>query len=242
MSINILVLAAGQVEYETEDSGYPICLVETDGMSLLEKIVNNTSNFEESKHAFAILEKDAEQFHLDKVVDLIVPGASVIRMPESTQGSACTALLAASQLDEDDDLLIVSANELVDIDLSQVVDGFRQRKLDGGTLVFRSVHPRYSFVRLDDAGMVTESAQQNPISNNATVGVFWFANTGRFVEAAKNLIRKDASVAGKFFVAPAFNELILDQGKVGVHELDVTKYKPLKTEHQAHQFESGVHT
>lgn len=240
MSTNILVLAAGQVGFDTHDGGYPVCLTETDGMSLLERIVVNTRNIDAPHYTFALLDKEAEQFHLDKVVNLLSPGSTVIRIPESTQGSACTAMLAASLLDPNKDLLIISGNELVDIDFAEVVTEFKQRKLDGGTLTFHSVHPRYSYVRLNDEGLVTEAAQQDPISHNATVGVFWFAKTGVFVEAVKNLVRKNASVTGKFFVAPAFNELILKQGRVGVREMDISKYRPLKTERQVHQFENGV--
>lgn len=240
MNISVLILAAGQVGFETRDGGYPICLTEFDGLSLLERIVANTRNIKEAQYAFALLNTDAERFHLDKVAKLLSPNAIVIRTPESTQGSACTALLAASQLDPESELLIISANELVDIDFAEVVGDFRSRKLDGGLLVFRSVHPRYSYVRLNTERLVTEAAQQDPISHHATAGVFWFARTGEFVDAAKNLIRKNASVNGKFYVAPTFNELVLKQGRVGVSDLDLNKYRPLKTERQVEQFEHGA--
>jgi hypothetical protein len=239
MKTNIIVLAAGHVDFDAQESGYPLCVTELDGVSLLERIVNNTMNIEGAKYLFAFLRKDAERFHLDKVTSLLVPDSLVVRVSEGCQGSACTALLAACQLNQDDELLIVSANELVDIDMAEVVFDFRRRKLRGGTLIFRSIHPRYSYVRLDDEGYVLEAAQQEPISQHATAGVFWFARVGEFVESTKNLIRKNASVAGKFFVAPVFNELILNQAKVGVYELDVNRYRPLKTRKQVEQFEKG---
>jgi len=237
MNISVLILAAGQIASDGNDSGYPLCLTEFDGVSLLERIVDNTRNIEGVNYAFALLEKDAARFHLDKVAKLLVPNAVVIRIPETTQGSACTALLAASQLDPNNELLIISANELVDVDFSAMLNDFRARNLDGGVLVFRSVHPRYSYVRLNAERLVTEAAQQVPISNNATAGIFWFAQTSEFVEAAKNLIRKNASANSKFFVAPTFNELILKQARIGVLDLDLSKYHPLKTERQVQQFE-----
>jgi hypothetical protein len=239
MNISVLILAAGQAGFETHDGGYPLCLTEFDGLSLLERIVRNTSNIKGAKYAFALLIKETERFHLDKVAKLLAPSAVVIRTPESTQGSACTALLAASQLDPESELLIISANELVDVDFSEVVTDFRCRKLDGGLLVFRSVHPRYSYVRLNAERLVTMAAQQDPISHHATAGVFWFAKTREFTEAAMNLIRKNASVNGKFYVAPVFNELILRHGRIGVRDLEISKYSPLKTERQVQQFEHG---
>ena len=240
MHTNILILAAGRLAGADKDGSYPTCLTELDGVSLIERIVANTRAIGDAQYAFAILKKDAGQFHLDKVVRLLVPNAQVTKVPESTKGSACTALLAACQMRQDSALLVISANELVDLDLSVVLDDFRQRNLDGGTLTFRSIHPRYSYVRVNEAGLVVEAAQQNPISQHATAGVFWFKSTADFVEAAKSSIRKNAvAVNGNFFVAPTFNELILQQKRVGVYPLDVSKYRPLKTERQVLQFEQG---
>jgi hypothetical protein len=240
MSTNVLILAAGEVPFDQHDGGFPLCLTELDGVSIVERIVNNTADIGLVNYCFAILEKDAERYHLDRALTLLAPGAKVVRIPASTKGSACTALLAASQLPRENDLLIVSANELVDLNFATVLNDFKERGLDGGTMTFRSIHPRYSYVRLNSEGLVIETAQQKPISNHATAGVFWFKRTSQFVEAAKSTIRKNASVAGKFYVAPAFNELILEQAKVGVYELDTRKYHPLKTERQVQQFESGV--
>lgn len=239
MSTNVLVLAAGPQVLDPASGNYPLCLTEVDGVSVIERIVANTLQIPGARHCFAILEKDAERYHLDRVVTLLVEGARVIRIPESTRGSACTALLAASQLPQDSELLIVSANEIVDVDLSLELHSFRQRDLDGGTLIFKSVHPRYSYVRLNEERLVIEAAQQKPISHHATAGVFWFRRTEYFVEAAKELIRKNASVSGQFFVAPTYNELILKQRRIGVSDLDITKYHPLKSERQLHQFEQA---
>jgi bifunctional N-acetylglucosamine-1-phosphate-uridyltransferase/glucosamine-1-phosphate-acetyltransferase GlmU-like protein len=239
MNVSVLILAAGQTGTESTKFDYPPCLSEIGGLSLLEKIIDNTRLIEDAKYAFVFLKNEVDCFHLDKVAKILTTNPYVIRIPESTQGSACTALLAASQLDPDSELLIISTNELVDTDLSSVVSNFRGRKLDGGVLVFPSVHPRYSYVRVDSQGFVTEAAQQDPISKNATAGIFWFSKTKDFVAASMEAIRKNASLSNKFYIAPTFNELILKHAKVGVLDLDANKYIPLKSERQMHQFEHG---
>lgn len=239
MTNNILILAAGKSNSTSAEREFPLCLTEIDGVSLLEKLVENTKGIPDAKYVFAMLDKDIQRFHLDNVANLLAKGSKVVRVPEATQGSACTALLAASQMDPEGSLLIISANELVDLDLAMVVADFSARGLDAGTLIFKSVHPRYSFVRLNKEGHVIEAAQQNPISSHATVGVFWYARTKDFVESTKQMIRKNAVVAGNFYVAPVFNELILSGGKVGVLNLDVRKYHPLKTDRQVELFERG---
>lgn len=238
LKINVLVLAAGQAA--ATDTPYPVFLTEQNGVTLLERIVQTTEGLASASYSFVMLEDDVRKFHLDNVVKRLDPDASLVRIARGTRGSACSALAAASTMDGDTALLVISANELVDMDLSEVVANFAARDLDAGALVFRSIHPRYSYVQLDDDGMVIQAAQQNPISNNATAGVFWFRRTGDFVDAAKDMIRKDAHVDGAYYICPAFNELLLAQKRVGVVPLDVARYHPVKTERQVNLFEGAA--
>ena len=196
ISTNILILAAGKGQNQNGERDYPLCLTEIGEGSLLERIVYNTKSIAHSQLAFTFLNNEATQFHLEKIVKLLAPSALCKMVPEQTQGSACTALLVACQLDQDAELLIISANELVDMDLGEAISDFRKKSFDAGTLIFHSVHPRYSFVALNDEKFVIEAAQRQPISANATAGIFWFSKTRDFVEGAKSLIRKDAHLDG----------------------------------------------
>jgi bifunctional N-acetylglucosamine-1-phosphate-uridyltransferase/glucosamine-1-phosphate-acetyltransferase GlmU-like protein len=237
MSCNVLLLAAGRGRVIDSGDSYPQCLTELDGVTLIEKIVDTTRSIKGARYFSAILEKDARRLHLDKLMQRLIPNVTVVRIPEETKGSACTGLLAAVQMPQKEPLLIISANELVDLDLNIALLDFQSRSLDGGTLIFRSLHPRYSYVRLGETQLVEETAAQRPISQHATAGIYWFARTSDFVTAAKNLIRKDSPVNGNFFVAPTFNELILKNKRVGVYFIPKGAYMPLKTEQQIQRYE-----
>jgi hypothetical protein len=242
-NIHILILAAGATHGPAAPGGgdYPACLTETGGVSLLERIVDNCRGFKNAKFSYAFLDNEVRKFHLDNVVNLLTPNAQVVGVQQGTQGSGCTALLAAAKMNPDEELLIVSANEYVDVVMLDIVQDFRNRSLDAGTLTFSSIHPRYSYVRLGTDGEVTEAAQQNPISRHATAGVFWFRRAGEFVEAVKSMIRKDASTNGAFYLAPAFNEMLLKHARVGASPIEASRYQPLKTEHQMAAFEHSHH-
>lgn len=230
--MNILVLAAGHADFETHEGDYPLCLAELDGVPLLERIVESLAPLGAQRLRFALRQDEVARFHLADVVQQLAAHGEVAAVPENTRGSACTALFAASTLPAPEELLIVSANELVEEPLAPVLEGFRRRQLDAGTLVFRSIHPRYSFVRLGESGLVEEVAQQRPISSKATAGLFWYASTERFLRGVENLIRKDDHLQGRYYMAKVLNEVILEQGRVGVHEIDLRHYRPLKSERQ----------
>lgn len=237
--INILILAAGHNGDLSTQGGYPLCLTETQGVSLLEHLVRNTEGLNVGSFTYAMLDEEVRKFRLDSVVELLTPGARIVKIQKGTKGSGCTALLAAATLPADEELLVLSANELVDLKLVDVVKVFRQRNLDAGTLTFNSIHPRYSYVKLSEEGDVIEAAQQNPISRNATTGVFWFKTAGAFVESCKSMIRKGAMVNDAYYVAPAFNEMLLNQARIGVSPIHPASYMPLKTERQVEVFETS---
>jgi hypothetical protein len=237
MDTNILILAASNPKLNGAVLESPSCLSEFHGKSVLERIIESTNKISKTEYTFAISKQDNEHFHLGRIAKLLVPNAKISVVPESTKGSACTALLAACTLPQQNSLLVISANELIDVDLGVIVLDFEQKKLDAGTLIFRSINPRYSYVRQDSQGFVVEVSQKTPISQQATAGAFWFRRTSDFLGGAKSMIRKNASINELFYVAPVFNELILDHKKIGVVEIDIANYHPLKTDAQIKQFE-----
>jgi hypothetical protein len=235
--MNVLILAAGP-DQVTQEDGYPLCLSEFDSMPLIQRVANACLGLEPQKLIVAFREEDVYKYHLDNILRLISPLAKVLKIAAPTEGASCSALLAAEDIDTEDELLIVNGNELLQADLKEIVSNFRQRILDAGVVVFPSIHPRYSYVRLDENKLVVEASEKNPISTNATVGFYWFAKGSSFVRAAKNAIRKDARVNGRFYICPTFNELVLEHLRIGVYEIESHAYKPLKSGRQVEQFDS----
>jgi len=238
--MNILILTAGQMTFVSQDGDYPLCLTEFDGTPLIEKLIQSCHSISDANFIVTLRDQDTHRYHLDNVVHLLAPSAKILRITEDTRGAACTALLAATYIDNDDELLIINGNEILDADFFAILEDFRKRKLDAGVVTFHSVHPRYSYVRLNDQGLVIEAAEKKPISRLATVGFYWFARGKDFVRAAKNMIRKDALVNELFYICPALNELVLEQARIGTYGIDSDKYHPLKTERQLIQFETAI--
>ena len=238
--MNILILAAGQSTFNSQDESYPLCLTELDGVPLIERLIQSCHSISDANFIVALREQDIHCYHLDNVVNLLAPDSHIIRIIDNTKGAACTALLAATYIDNDDGLLILNGNEILDADFSAVLKDFNERKLDAGVVTFNSIHPRYSFVRLDTQGLVVEAAEKNPISRLATVGFYWFARGNDFVRAVKSMIRKDASVNDLFYICPALNELVLEQVRIGTYTIEACNYHPLKTERQLIQFETAI--
>jgi dTDP-glucose pyrophosphorylase len=234
--MNILILCAGK-DNSVNDEAYPLCLTEFDSIPLIERVIEACSVLEPSNLIVALRQEDILIHHVDSVVTLLSPSAAVVGVNDMTQGAACTALLAIGHINNDEDLLIVNGNEFLDEDFKNIIKNFRDLYLDAGVVIFRSIHPRYSYVSLNGLDRVIEASEKKPISTNATVGFYWFSKGSDFVDAAKSMVRKDTRINGKFFICPSLNELILKDKKIGVFRVDGKQYHPLKTSRQLQQFE-----
>jgi len=241
--MNILIPMSGSDEnFRQHGHVYAKPLVEIAGRPLVQHAFAPLQRIPDAQAIFVIRKEDDLRFHLRDVLQLLDPGAVVIRADGATAGAACTALLAIEQIDTETELLIANGDQVLDFDLGAVIERFRARGLDAGTVVFDSVHPRWSFVKTDAEDMVIEAAEKSPISRNATAGVYYFREGRLFVEAAKTMIRKDASVNGGFFVCPSLNELVLAQMRVGVERIDRARYISLASPQAVEEYEQILKT
>ncbi len=228
--MKVLVLGAG----EAGDTSH--WLVENDGLLLAERFAHICHQLD-AQMICAVRAQDIRRHRIDSVIGLASPGAAIVPVSGDTGGAACTALLCVRHIEPDDGLLILNVNEYLDIDYRYVIDSFRTRDLDAGVVVFPSIHPRYSHVRLE-GGLIVEAAEKNPISRHASAGSTWFARGGEFVAAAQEMIRKDAQVDGRFFISLTLNEMVLRQKRCGSFEIEARQYHPLKSAAQLASFEN----
>lgn len=230
--MNILVLMSGPSQ-AFKDAGhvFPKNLVEIAGQPLVQRVMAALRPLRVRGGRFLCLVSDAEnrKYHTGAVIHLLDPDALLILVRGDTAGAACSALLAAEHIDNEDSLVVVNGDQLIEVDLDSIIDGFEGRQLDGGIVVFEGVHPRWSFVKIDSEGFVIEAAEKRPISRLATAGFYYFRHGCDFVKAATGMIKKDAQVDGRFFICPTYNELILGGCRVGVHKIAAASYRSLAT-------------
>jgi dTDP-glucose pyrophosphorylase len=225
--MRLIVLMAGDSgAFAEAGHAYPKNLVEVAGLPLVEHVVGNLRDvIDVAERAVFLLSGDEDRrHHTGDVIRLLAPGAEVIALQQPAQGAACTALHAIEHIDRDEPLLVANGDQVVDADVLEIVRGFEASDLDGGVVTFEAVHPRWSYVRCDATGMVVEAAEKRPISRLATAGMYWFRRGGDFVDGVMSMIRKDASVDGRFYVCPVYNELVLRQLPVGTHHIDRAQY------------------
>jgi dTDP-glucose pyrophosphorylase len=235
--VNVVVLMSGGSD-GFKDCPYPKNLVEINDEPLAQHVLKNLLPV--GKVHCLVKKEEILKFHTDSVLRLIDEEINVIPVYGDTLGAACTALLGVDFIDNDEPLIIANGDQVLNINLGDVVSEFQSKKLDGGIIVFDAIHPRWSYVKVDDNGLVIQASEKNPISRLATAGVYYFKKGKDFVRAASNMIKKGQSVNGLFYVCPVYNELILEQKKIGVFKVDKSVYNPLNTVQSVKKFESQL--
>lgn len=228
--IKVLVPMAGSDEaFRQQGYTYSKNLIELHGKPLIQHVFENLSQIPNSEFIFVIRKDEDNKYHLRNVLKLLSSTCEIVVSDGPTAGAACTALLAIEHINHDTPLVIANADQIVEADFAAAIHSFQEQHLDAGTLVFDSVHPRWSYVRLNDDGLVIEAAEKRPISRFATAGVYYFKHGKSFVRAAMDMIKKDAQVGGAFYVCPTFNELILELAKIGVYKISRESYFSIAT-------------
>ena len=209
--VKILIPLAGDSRIDNE-SQYLKGLQEIKRKTILQHVIESLTQIKDSEFIFILRKDDVNIYHIDNVVKLMVPNAKIIVAESNTAGSACTCLLAIGQLSMEEPLIVSGSDQLVSWDLQSIVDVFSN--YDAGAIVFEDIHPRWSYVKIDENGLVIEAAEKNPISRNATTGFYYFKRAEFFVNSVMRMIQKGASVNGSYYVCPALNELVLDNKKI----------------------------
>lgn len=220
---NLIIPIAGPNK-ETAGNGYIKSLQEIQRKTILQYAFESLQSIQATNFIVVMKRQDVNRYHLDNVVKLLRPGAKVVIAEGETMGAACTCMLAVDQLDMEEPLLITGGDQILTVSTDEIIQDFIKRDLDGGVAIFDDIHPRWSFVKLDENDFVIEAAEKRPISRNATAGFYYFKKASYFFEAAQKMISKNASVNGSFFICPVFNEMILQQMTIGVFRIQKEQY------------------
>lgn len=237
--MNILVLVAGPDDIFGEAGFiFPKNLVEIDGLPLIQRLIESLDVLrkEAINPIFVLKRSESQKYYTGKVIQLLL-GKSILFEVEETAGAACSALYAAAEIDNSAPLLIVNGDQILDIEIEEAIQDFEVRELDVGVITFNAVHPRWSFVRCDESGLVVEAAEKRPISDLAAVGVYYFRHGSDFVYAAQTMIKKSGYVNSRFYITPSLNELILKGKKIGHYKIPRERYFPLKTPQNIRDYE-----
>jgi HAD superfamily hydrolase (TIGR01509 family) len=231
--MNVLIPMAGAgSRFQQAGYTFPKPLIDVEGKPMIQVVVENLNI--DANFIFVVQKEHREKYNLDTLLNLIAPNCKIVEVDGLTDGAACTALLAKEYIDNDYPLFFSNSDQFVEWDSTEFMYKMNETDADGGIVSFKATHPKWSFAKVDENGLVTEVAEKNPISDTATVGYYYWKKGSDFVKYAEQMIRKDIRVNNEFYVCPVFNQAIEDNKKI--RTFNVSKMWGLGTPEDLHNY------
>jgi HAD superfamily hydrolase (TIGR01509 family) len=211
--LNVLIPMAGAgSRFAQAGYTFPKPLIDVNGKPMIQVVVENLGL--EANYIFVVQKEHREQYNLDTMLGLIAPGCKIVETDGITEGAACTALLAKEYIDNDNPLFFANSDQFVEWDPVEFMYNMQEKDADGGIVTFKATHPKWSYAAVGEDGLVRLVAEKNPISDDATVGYYYWKSGSDFVKYAEQMIDKDIRVNNEFYVCPVFNEAIDDNKQI----------------------------
>lgn len=211
-SINILIPMAGDGQ-RFIDAGYdiPKFLINIFGKTMIENVVNSLGI--KGNYIYIVQKKHSDKYNLNALLNSITPGCNIIELENKTDGAARTVLYAEELIDNDNPLIIFNSDQIIEWE-SKSFENFINDDMDGVVVTFKAEGSKWSYVKVNDSGLVDEVAEKKQISNDATAGVYFWSKGSDYVFSAKQMIEKNIKTNNEFYVAPVYNEAILNNKKI----------------------------
>jgi NDP-sugar pyrophosphorylase family protein len=186
---------------------------------MIKVVIDNLRPSRPHRFIFICQQTHVSAYGLRDKLSAWAPGAAIVEINGLTEGAACTVLTAKELINTDEPLMIANSDQYVDADIDEYLRGLESDGLDGLIMTMWADDTKWSYVGLDDAGLVTRVVEKQVISNDATVGIYNFARGRSFVAAAESMIANNERVNNEFYVAPTYNQLTKNGARIGIHSV-----------------------
>lgn len=225
-SVYTIITAAGDSKTQFLGAGFavPKSLVEIDGVTVLSRAIKSYT-CEEGRVIVALNRHEENEWQVAEDLSGFSPSTEFVTVSPRVQGALATAVLATENVPLLSPLVITAGDSEIHGGISSQIREFIDLGSDAGTIVFPSANPRWSYLSLDDKGVVNQVAEKSVVGPYATTGVFFFKSCEVFLKSATWCFLNAATVKGQYYVATALNQIIAEGLQVDYKLINRDSYK-----------------
>jgi NDP-sugar pyrophosphorylase family protein len=197
----------------------PKPLIEVGGFPMILWVL---SNFQLNVGDFVVVvcqREDELPSKLKKYLKAIPYDVEFIEIDGLTDGPASTVARAIPILNFDNPVIVANSDQFVSADMTEYLNSVRSKKNPGTILTMKASGNKWSYIGRDAVGKVEQVVEKIQISNEATVGIYAWANSQILKDAITFLKESNFLVNNEFYIAPSYNFLVergLDIGCISV--------------------------
>jgi hypothetical protein len=222
--INIVITMAGRGS-RFYAAGYkqPKYEIEAHGHSLFSWSLKSLDNFitGNSRLIFVCLQENRSPDYVTRECKRLgYNDVRILDLPEVTDGQATSAYLSKHFWLEGAPVLIYNIDTYVNprcLNPGQILKGS-----DGWVPCFQVPGTHWSFIKIGADGWAIDAAEKTRISDHASIGLYWFADTKTYTDAYDEFFSDPNNlVRGERYIAPLYKYLINGGKKVSIVDLPV---------------------
>ena len=237
MKMTVVITMAG-LGSRFRKAGYkvPKYQIEAHGRTLFDWSMESLKGFADPENDYIFVvrkEDDAEEFIRSSCEKIGITNVTVIGIDYLTDGQATTAMLAKDVWDKESALMIYNIDtyvEAYEMKTGQIAG-------DGFIPCFHAPGDHWSFAKLDAIGKVVEVREKERISDNCTLGAYYFKTCALYEQLYNEYYTSEEKLEkGEKYVAPLYNYLISKGGDVRISIVDFEKVHVLGTPEELNYF------
>lgn len=235
-----IVITMGGLGSRFRKAGYtvPKFMIEAKGKTLFEWSMISLSAYKNkvSKYIFIAMRdshNDVDNFIRKEVKNLGIENFKIVLLDYLTDGQATTAMLAEPYWNAKEALLIYNIDTYVEPGALRESD----LKGDGFIPCFKADGDHWSFVRTDINGAVVEIKEKVRISDNCTIGAYYFKSCELYKTLYEEFYASNNKlVNGEKYVAPLYDYLLEKGGEIYISDIPKQLVHVLGTPEELNKF------
>ncbi len=194
------------------EQGYllPKPLIPVSGMPMVLKAARDMPSAD--RWIFVVRKEHVKDYGIDRLLKKDIRGATVISVDKTTEGTACTCLLARNLIKEEDSLFIGACDVGYLYDKNKYASLLKDKAVDCIFWTFtqremlREKPASYGWYKTEDDGRtIKEVSVKKPISkdpyrDHAVVSSFYFRRAGDFFSGIDLMIRKNHRINNEYYL------------------------------------------
>lgn len=210
--MNIVIPMAGLGDrFKREGFDKPKPLIDINGKPMIQRAIESLGL--QGQYIF-IINKNIEQVNeLKNLLNTITDEPIIIEIDYLTEGPASSVLLAKEFINNNEPLIITNCDQIMNWFSHAFICHLQDSKSDAIVVTYPIITNKNSYVKVNEQGHAIRFAEKEIISEESLNGIHVWKNGGDFVKSAESMIDKNIRVNNEFYIAPTFNEMILN-GKI----------------------------
>ena len=212
-------------------AGYncPKYMIEAKGKTLFEWSMDSLIGYNENveKYVFVVRkEDDSAAFIKEKCAEYGINNVDIVEIDYMTDGQATTCMLAIPYCAPEKPIMVYN----IDTYVEPYEMKYGDISGDGHIPCFHADGDHWSFAKLDENGKVTEVREKVRISDNCTLGAYYFSSAALYKRLYDEYYADDSNMEkNEKYIAPLYNYMIEKGMSVTISIVDAKKVHVLGT-------------